>query len=152
MVANELANLGDRVAGRFWAKVDKTGEHWMWTGSTHKKGYGLFRVDGKLRYAHRVAFALEHGCCPAGVVVRHGCDITGCVLHLVAGSQAQNLEDMRVRGRGNLWGHRSPGREYSNGRRSRTHCPQDHEYTPENTYVDPRGWRGCRACRSGVAV
>ena len=27
-----------------------------------------------------------------------------------------------------------------------THCPQGHEYTPENTYTHPQGWRACRAC------
>lgn len=30
----------------------------------------------------------------------------------------------------------------------RTHCPQDHEYTPENTYINPRGSRTCRTCTS----
>lgn len=27
-----------------------------------------------------------------------------------------------------------------------THCPQGHEYTPENTYMHPRGSRICREC------
>lgn len=26
-------------------------------------------------------------------------------------------------------------------------CPQGHEYSEENTYVDPRGWKHCKACR-----
>lgn len=30
--------------------------------------------------------------------------------------------------------------------RSKTHCSQGHEFTPENTHVDARGWRSCRAC------
>jgi hypothetical protein len=29
-----------------------------------------------------------------------------------------------------------------------THCPQNHEYTPANTYIDPKGGRQCKACRS----
>lgn len=29
----------------------------------------------------------------------------------------------------------------------RTHCPQGHEYTPENTYRKPSGQRYCRECR-----
>jgi len=29
----------------------------------------------------------------------------------------------------------------------KAHCPKGHEYTPENTYVDPEGWRRCRACK-----
>lgn len=28
----------------------------------------------------------------------------------------------------------------------RTHCPQNHEYTGENTYIDKEGSRHCRAC------
>lgn len=28
-----------------------------------------------------------------------------------------------------------------------THCPQGHEYTPENTYQYPQGNRACRECR-----
>jgi hypothetical protein len=27
-----------------------------------------------------------------------------------------------------------------------THCPKGHEYTKENTYVYPNGWRSCRTC------
>ena len=37
-----------------------------------------------------------------------------------------------------------------NGRdtnKNKTHCPQGHEYTEENTYVDGRGWRACRTCQ-----
>lgn len=31
--------------------------------------------------------------------------------------------------------------------RNKTHCPRDHEYTPENTYIQPNGSRYCRTCR-----
>lgn len=31
---------------------------------------------------------------------------------------------------------------------NRTHCPQNHEYTLENTYVTSQGKRQCRACGS----
>lgn len=34
------------------------------------------------------------------------------------------------------------------GRRLRTHCRHGHEYTQENTYLAPSGYRQCRACRS----
>ena len=29
----------------------------------------------------------------------------------------------------------------------RTHCPAGHEYTSNNTYEQPNGWRRCRTCR-----
>lgn len=30
----------------------------------------------------------------------------------------------------------------------KTHCPAGHEYTPENTYIPPKGRKECRACRA----
>lgn len=30
--------------------------------------------------------------------------------------------------------------------RNKTHCPQGHEYTKENTYINPQGRRWCREC------
>ena len=29
----------------------------------------------------------------------------------------------------------------------KTHCKREHEFTPENTYVHPRGTRVCKTCR-----
>lgn len=29
----------------------------------------------------------------------------------------------------------------------KTHCPRNHEYTEENTYISPSGWRQCRQCK-----
>jgi hypothetical protein len=46
--------------------------------------------------------------------------------------------------------HLEPVTQAENNRRSsnstKTHCKNDHEYTPENTYVGPNGWRRCREC------
>jgi len=41
--------------------------------------------------------------------------------------------------------HLGPLRGNANARK--THCPQGHEYTEENTYVSPDGVRQCRTCR-----
>ncbi|WP_153022105.1 hypothetical protein [Luteimicrobium xylanilyticum] len=38
-------------------------------------------------------------------------------------------------------------RDGSDWQRSKTHCPNNHEYTPENTYRFADGRRRCRACR-----
>lgn len=40
----------------------------------------------------------------------------------------------------------SPTRENAD----KTHCPQGHEYTEENTYRDRTGWRECRTCRNEI--
>lgn len=29
----------------------------------------------------------------------------------------------------------------------KTHCPRGHPCDPGNTYLDPKGWRRCRACK-----
>lgn len=29
----------------------------------------------------------------------------------------------------------------------KTHCPNNHPYTPDNTYIDPRGYRNCLLCQ-----
>jgi hypothetical protein len=31
-------------------------------------------------------------------------------------------------------------------RKAITHCKHGHEFTPENTRIDKRGWRSCRTC------
>jgi hypothetical protein len=60
----------------------------------------MFGVRTRPTNAHRVAYALEHGYLPAGVVVRHTCDNKNCVRpsHLVLGSQADNMADRSARG------------------------------------------------------
>jgi hypothetical protein len=30
--------------------------------------------------------------------------------------------------------------------RAQTHCKKGHEFTSENTYITPQGWRNCRIC------
>jgi hypothetical protein len=66
---------------------------WLWTRCTYPKGYGAF----KRTYAHRVAYQLEHGPIPKGMVVMHGCDNPNCCnpFHLSAGTQQDNIEDAK---------------------------------------------------------
>lgn len=42
---------------------------------------------------------------------------------------------------------RSRGVQEGNANGRKTHCPQDHPYDEENTYVTPAGVRQCKICR-----
>lgn len=78
----------------FEARVDKTGDCWLWTGGRQSRGYGWF-PEGRV-LAHR--FSVQ---APAGTVVRHRCDNPPCVRpdHLLIGTQRENMRDMVERGR-----------------------------------------------------
>jgi hypothetical protein len=127
------------VEERFWAKVNKDGpipahrpelgSCWLWTAATDRKGYGVFRLAGKLIKAHRVAYELIIGPFPAGLLPDHCCRNHGCVnpAHL---EPVTNRENMRRGIKGALT----------------THCPAGHAYDAANTYRDPRGRRHCRLC------
>lgn len=90
---------------RFWVKVNRapglgpTGDCWEWTGSRSKEGYGYFR-GGETSRATHYAWFLAYGAWPKGMV-RHNCDNPPCikVAHLQEGTNAENMQDMKDRGR-----------------------------------------------------
>lgn len=99
------------VEERFWSKVDKTPGHgpwgtcWVWTACV-VGGYGQFGLNGKLRYAHQIAWELTHGAIPnrdgcSGTVIRHDCDNRRCCnpAHMQLGTTVDNVRDMDERGR-----------------------------------------------------
>jgi hypothetical protein len=106
---------------------------WMWLGASAGGGYGDFHITaepGKQRKmpAHRFAYETYVGPIPAGLQIDHLCRNRWCVNpeHLEPVTQQENI-------RRGFWA-------------TKTHCPQGHEYTEENTYRHARGDRQCREC------
>lgn len=122
---------------RFWRKVVKSEQCWLWQGHIAPNGYGMVGVNGRIEYAHRVVYQLAVGPIPEGYQVDHvktrGCTNRACVnpAHLEAVPARVNNE-------------RSDSPTAVNGRK--THCDHGHEFTAANTYVSKKG-RACRACR-----
>lgn len=46
-----------RFARDFWHFVDRTGDCWVWTGPTNRKGYGWWSGGGRRGLAHRLSLA-----------------------------------------------------------------------------------------------
>jgi hypothetical protein len=86
---------------RFWEKVDKSGDCWLWTARVDREGYGQFTADRHPDGAHRVAWTLAYGPIPDGMDVLHRCDNRPCVrsTHLFLGDQVANNADMVSKGR-----------------------------------------------------
>lgn len=82
---------------RFWARVDKSGECWLWTGSHAGQGYGQCTIGFKKQgYAHRFSYELTHGPIPEGMVIDHMCHVRLCCnpAHLRVVDHKQNMENL----------------------------------------------------------
>jgi hypothetical protein len=84
---------------RFWDKVHKlpgARACWEWRATRTVWGYGQFWLNGRHQQAHRVAYELQVGPVPDGLLVLHRCDNRRCVRrsHLRLGTHEANMADM----------------------------------------------------------
>lgn len=121
------------VADRFWEKVDKTGDCWLWTGAQTRGGYGNFGMGGHAGLtmrAPRAAVLLTRGSIPDGMEVDHLCRVRLCVRpdHLEVVTREEN------------------NRRRCEAMRNRTECPKGHPMSGDNLMVTSSGRRRCRTC------
>lgn len=104
---------------------------WLWLKAT-SGGYARFRQGKKDLLMHRRAYELSKGPIPPGLQIDHLCRQRSCV----------NPQHLRVvTPRENTLAGFGPTAMHARA----THCPQGHEYTPENVRMS-RGRRHCKAC------
>lgn len=134
------AQLADRDSKRFQSNITKSGDCWLWNGDKNHAGYGRFSIKRKKYLAHRVSFRVSGNEIKEDMVLDHLCRVRNCVnpAHLEQVTHRENT----LRGDGG-W---ATGRTYA----ARTHCPNGHEYVPENVY-SARGMRECKVCRNTAA-
>lgn len=92
------------LAERFWPKVQKAADCWLWTGCRDRAGYGQLSGSGRGNpriKAHRASWILHNGPIPAGLLVLHFCDNPQCVRpdHLWLGTAGDNSRDAAEKGR-----------------------------------------------------
>lgn len=100
---------------RFWARVRKTSDCWLWEGSRDSSGYGTFNSGTKTVSAHRYVLTLHGVTAPAGLEVDHLCTVRHCVnpAHLSFVTHEENIR--RTVARGN-WATGKKGRRVTSSR------------------------------------
>jgi len=123
---------------RFWKKVHledpifPENDCMLWIGAKSSYGYGIFCADGRTVRAHRWLYERLRDPIPKGLEPDHLCRARACVNpdHLELVTRKINI------GRG----------ETGENQRRKTHCPQGHPYTEENTIRNRPTWRRCKIC------
>jgi hypothetical protein len=140
----------------FWPKVDTSGGMnacWPWAGGINKvTGYGMFHPPRSAVGLPHTISAHRYAAAALGIVdlkdptqhVDHTChNGTGCAPGPCAHRACCNpLHHKRTGNAENV-------NNSHNANKWKTHCPRDHEYTPENTRTQAKGntiSRSCIAC------
>ncbi|WP_443035064.1 HNH endonuclease signature motif containing protein [Streptomyces sp. BE133] len=113
---------------------------WHWKGNLNQGGYGYISIKDAERWrtvlTHRLAYTIFMGEVPSGLDLDHLCRNRRCwnPWHLEPVTRLINVR-------------RGIAPQVVSGKwqRGRTHCPQGHPYSLENT-ARRNGRRHCRAC------
>lgn len=133
-----------KTVNRFFDKVIYSDNCWQWTAAkTDKRGYGYFWNGHRNVLSHRWSFEYFRHEIPRTLFVCHHCDNPSCVNpdHLFVGTNSDNMKDAGAKGR-------LPQQNGRNRNTLKTHCPKGHPYSGDNLYINPKGNRFCRTCRS----
>jgi hypothetical protein len=76
---------------RFWAKVNRTEDCWLWTGSKFQSGAGQFKASNGLKTAAQFSWVLHYGPIPPGQRVKTICGDNSCIRpdHLTTGAEGR---------------------------------------------------------------
>jgi hypothetical protein len=96
-------NITDNDLIRFANKVQFPNDNpenidscWFWQGAKHSRnrGYGKFRLNGRVMNAHKAAYLMFRGEVADGLVLGHQCNCESCCnpFHLEAQSQSANMQ------------------------------------------------------------
>lgn len=116
----------------------KVGDCWRFTG-THVKGYGKINIDQKGFLVHRLSAYIFHGLDlnDSSMMALHKpeCKFRDCWsgIHIYVGNNSDNIRDSVI--------------TKTHVNISKTHCPKDHPYSRENTYITLNRWRQCKICQ-----
>lgn len=118
---------------------------WEWIGarkSDIKAPYGLFRLNGTMKQAHRVSWQTFMGLIPDGLTLDHLCKNQPCI-------RPSHLEPVT------LYENWSRGDNPASRNRFKTHCDKGHELAGDNLHIVPangyRSYRRCRECSRQTA-
>lgn len=92
------------ILHRFYSKVKKTDECWLWLGAKSPRGYGDFWNGEKIERAHRWIYRQTFGAVDNKFIC-HKCDNPSCVKpdHLFAGTHEDNMNDMAKKKRHHIY-------------------------------------------------